>query len=293
MNERDLRLILTKDCNYRCVFCHEEGVSHEIFQTLDNADYLFLYDTIKQKEWIKDVTFTWGEPLMYPNIDSLAKILYDRWAKITMVTNGSLLDKHPDIGYRLDRINVSLHTLNQCEYSDLTQTNTKLTKIISNIELIKKLHPNLDIRLNATIVKWRNDNIQDVSEMIDLADQYGLSIKFVELYPTTDPTFVPLETLVPILEELNFTKTEENERRMIFKKGESLVILTKIYCGEWNEYDTESDVSAKERDLFVSPDAWASPYPSNIRNTNFYDAIKQRNKEEMFKLLDESMSKTH
>ena len=58
MTNRDLRLVLTKDCNYRCTFCHQEGVSHELLEALTNDDYLFLYETTKKKENIEGVTLT-------------------------------------------------------------------------------------------------------------------------------------------------------------------------------------------------------------------------------------------
>jgi len=52
--------------------------------------------------------------------------------------------------------------------------------------------------------------------MIDLADKYGLSIKFVELYPNTEPDFIPLETIKPILEELGFEKYQEKPRQIVY-----------------------------------------------------------------------------
>ena len=97
MTSRDLRLILTKSCNYRCTFCHQEGVAHELAQVLDNQDYLFLYDIVQKRQQIEGVTLTGGEPLMYNQILPLSKMLHDHGAKITMVTNGSLLDKHPEV----------------------------------------------------------------------------------------------------------------------------------------------------------------------------------------------------
>lgn len=287
MNERDLRLILTKDCNYRCTFCHHEGVSHDIFQALNNEDYLFLYDTIKQQQNIKDVSLTWWEPLLYPKIESLCKVLYDRWAKITLVTNGSLLNMHHELGKWVHRINVSLHTLNQSQYADITQTKTKIEHIIYNIELMRKLYPNLLIRLNATVVKWRNDNKEDLSALIDVADRYGLSIKFVELYPNTEAKFISLKTIEPILEELWFQKYQEQPRQTIYGRGKRIIILTRISC--WATGEEDNVIPPEESDVFVSPDGLISPYPSTQNKVSLYDAIKKRDTKDVEKLLYEAI----
>lgn len=287
MNERDLRLILTEKCNYRCTFCHHEGVAHDIFQTLNNEDYLFLYDTVKQQQNIQDVSLTWWEPLMYPKIESLCKLLHDRWAKITLVTNWSLLNINHEVGKRINRINISLHTLNQWKYSDITQTRTKLEHIIYNIELMRKLYPNLLIRLNATVVKWRNDNKEDISALVDLADKNGFSIKFVELYPNTEPDFIPLETIQPILEDLGFEKYQEKPRQTIYGRWKRIIILTKISCGATGQ--EEHVIAPEDSDIFVSPDGLVSPYPSSENKISLYDAIKKQNSQEVARLLQQAI----
>ncbi|HCY20449.1 TPA: hypothetical protein DIC40_01005 [Patescibacteria group bacterium] len=64
-----------------------------------------------------------------------------------------MLNIHHEVGKWVHRINLSLHTLDQEQYNDITQTKTKIEHIIYNIELMRKLYPNLLIRLNATVVK--------------------------------------------------------------------------------------------------------------------------------------------
>jgi len=284
-SDRDLRIILTKDCNYRCTFCHQEGVSHQLSKTLAPDDYVFLYDVIKHRQWIEWVTLTGWEPLMYNQIYSLSKNLKEHWAKITMVTNGSLLDKNPEIGENLNRINISLHSLKQNEYQDITRTRIKIDHILANIALMKKNHPNLIIRLNATIVKWRNDNPRDIEAMIDVADKYGLSIKFVELYPNTDPDFVPLKSIEDILEDQWFEKYTTKPRQSIFQRWKRTIVLAKIFCWAAVEYNDPEEFCRQENDLFITPDGWISQCPVNIQNISVYDAIKQRNIWQLHDLL--------
>jgi len=219
---------------------------------------------------------------MYNQILNLSKLLYENWAKITLVTNGSLLNKYTDIGKWIDRINISLHSLDQDKYSEITQTKIKIDHILTNIALIKKQHKSLIIRLNATIVKWRNDNIKDISAMIDIADQYWLSIKFVELYPKTDPNFIALESVEYILIELGFEKYQETNRQKIYGRWKRIIVLTKISC--WYEEDRKP----AENDIFVSPDWLISPYPTDQNKVSIYNSIKTRNIEETVNLIDKS-----
>lgn len=292
-SERDIRLVLTKDCNYRCTFCHQEGINHQLHQVLAPDDYVFLYDVVKQRQWIEGVTLTWGEPLMYNQIISLSKILQEHGAKITIVTNGALLDNYPEIGDYVKRINVSLHSLQQDEYEKITRTRIKVDHILANIALMKKLHPDLIIRLNATIVKWRNDNPDDIEAMINVADMYGLSIKFVELYPNTDPEFIPLQSIEQILEEKWFEKQSNKPRQSVFQRGKRTIILAKIFCGAASQYNDPEDFCRQSNDLFVTPDWWISPCPVNIQKVSAYNAIKQRHTTQLQKLLGKAVNEIH
>ncbi len=150
---------------------------------------------------------------------------------------------------------------------------------------MRRLYPNLLIRLNATVVKWRNDNKEDIQALVDLADKYWLSIKFVELYPNTDPDFIPLEDVKPILEELGFEKYKEDERSSVYGRGKRIVILTKISCGsDWED----NVIPPHQSDIFVSPDWLVSPYPSSKDKLSIYDAIKKQSTEELENILGQA-----
>lgn len=285
MDERDLRLILTNECNYRCTFCHNEWIRHEILKTLNNEDYIFLYDVVKQKQKIWWVTLTGWEPLRYKNIESLTQALYENWAKITVVTNWSLLHKHLDIGKWVDRINVSLHSLDQNQYKNITQTSTKIGHILSNIELIKQKYPKLNIRLNATIVKWRNDNVEDISSMVEIANKYWLSIKFVELFPNTEPDFIDIKSIEHLLKIIWFKFYEETPRQIKYCKWKIIISLTRII----SNYSKSIDEN-KYTDIFVSPDWLVSPYPYNDWSNSLYDQIKNRDSFWIEKILHEAIN---
>ncbi|MDD2495537.1 MAG: hypothetical protein PHE29_10130 [Tissierellia bacterium] len=58
MFDRELRLVVTKDCNYNCVFCHEEAVKRKEKAVLDAGDYEYLFETCNEHLGWNEVTLT-------------------------------------------------------------------------------------------------------------------------------------------------------------------------------------------------------------------------------------------
>ena len=111
MFKKELRLVLTENCNYNCTFCHKEGMKKQEKNLLDANDYAFLYQICKESFNWDEITLTGGEPFVRKDIDEIIEKLYKSGAKITIVTNGELLNKHVDVLKYVKRINLSIHTL--------------------------------------------------------------------------------------------------------------------------------------------------------------------------------------
>ena len=47
MKERELRLLLTQKCNFKCGFCHKEGVPKCKAEMLNAQDYAFVYNLLR------------------------------------------------------------------------------------------------------------------------------------------------------------------------------------------------------------------------------------------------------
>ena len=45
---RELRLIITQDCNYQCYFCHREGIERKSESILNSSDYEYLFSVCKK-----------------------------------------------------------------------------------------------------------------------------------------------------------------------------------------------------------------------------------------------------
>ena len=109
LNMKRFYLEITNSCNLNCPFCsYDKGLD---FMPLENIDcYL---DQIK--EYCNFVYLhILGEPLLHPDFKKILDLLDEKKMQLQLVTNGVLLDKHPDIFSHacLRKLSISLHSIN-------------------------------------------------------------------------------------------------------------------------------------------------------------------------------------
>ena len=158
---KELRLIITRNCNYNCFFCHGEGVEKGTKELLNSSDYAFLVNFCKQKFGWDTVTLTGGEPFIRKDIFDIVNKISDLGVKITIVSNGELITFNNKIFDKIERINVSIHSLDEFVYDRIIQKNNKLKKVLANLHELRKLNNSIDIRINTTIVKQKNNKKED------------------------------------------------------------------------------------------------------------------------------------
>ncbi|WP_338993604.1 radical SAM protein [Fusobacterium animalis] len=204
-NIKSLRISLTKDCNYRCFFCHGEGskMTDERKENSKEEIYSLIKEAIKNN--YTDITFTGGEPLLKLDdiIWYLNKLSEDKLKPyITIVTNGSLIeDKLLDaienyVGDNKEvfKFNFSMHSLKSDIYLGIvrpvikaipTNKETLLELVKENIKKIKA--KNLIIKLNFVLLKDVNTSKKDIKEILDFAYENKIDyVKFLELLVTED-----------------------------------------------------------------------------------------------------------
>ena len=118
---KELRLIVTRKCNYDCYFCHGEGVEKGTKEVFDSKDYKYLVDFCKRKYGWNTVTITGGEPLVRDDILEIVNCMKELDLKTTLVSNGELIDRNMACFEGIDRLNVSIHTLNTNLYDQIVQ----------------------------------------------------------------------------------------------------------------------------------------------------------------------------
>lgn len=175
-----LRVSLTSACNLHCRYCRPEGTV-SAGEGLTYGEFLRVID-IFARLGIKKVRLTGGEPLLCPDLPKLIKgtKAVAGIEEVALTTNGVDLAKYGKelVASGLDAINVSVDTLDENRYHELTG-NAELTKVWEGLELLKKLP--LKVKINA--VPIRDFNEVDLVPLAMLAKESDWDIRFITLMP--------------------------------------------------------------------------------------------------------------
>jgi GTP 3',8-cyclase len=179
----DLRISVTDRCNFRCVYCrsadpenyreHDEILS---WLELDRLAQIFV------SLGIRKVRITGGEPLVREGVeDYIARLHALGVADLSMTTNGHLLTERCErlVKSGLNRINISLDSLDQAKFEKITRTKSFGT-VMRSIDAAQNsvLAP---AKLNAVLVRGINDD--EVEAFAGFARERGVIMRFIEFMP--------------------------------------------------------------------------------------------------------------
>lgn len=178
-----LRLSVTDRCNYRCVYCMPpEGVPfipHD--QILSYEDMAFFVE-IAAELGISKIRLTGGEPLVRKGLPDLVGLLHviPGIKGISLTTNGVLLPSFADElkAAGLDRVNISLDTLDPERYRRLTRGGS-LDAVLEGVE--SALRAGLDpVKLNVVMMSGL---ISELRDFVAMTRDRSLHVRFIEWMP--------------------------------------------------------------------------------------------------------------
>lgn len=277
--KNDIRFLVTNACNYDCYFCHSEGVNTGIRRhQLTISDYITLYRLFLKVEKWNGVTISGGEPLIFRDIDELLEKLYEAGANITVVTNGSLIHLHLPFMKYANRVNVSIHTLDESMYSQITNREPgKLYLVKENLITLRKLYPEIEIRLNVTPCKNQKWCRKELENLISFAKQINASIKCTELFPNNLEDCVKLETLQEEISGLGYTFVPTHGRTECFEKEGSKIFLTQCTCSKANLFDNPVAYCRDNHDLYVNSNATFPLCRLGTESIDFWEELRENN----------------
>jgi cyclic pyranopterin phosphate synthase len=181
----DLRVSLTDRCNLRCSYC----MPPEGLDWLPSADQLTDDELIRllaiavERLGVNEVRFTGGEPLLrrgLPDIVARTAALTPR-PEISLTTNGIGLARlaGPLHSAGLDRINVSLDTLDQDTFVRLARRN-RLADVLAGLAAAAEagLTP---VKVNAVLMRDVNDH--EAVDLLQFCLDHGYELRFIEQMP--------------------------------------------------------------------------------------------------------------
>jgi len=182
----DLRISVMDRCNFRCVYCMPEDKFHPGFKFLPSKERLSFDEMLRlvrifTKLGVTKIRITGGEPLLRVNLTDFIGDLstIDNIKDIALTTNGVLLKKY---AYELkasglDRITVSLDSIDSNEFKLMTGGRGDLDRVLSGIDEAQRAGFQR-IKINAVIKKGINEN--NILKMVEYFRDQPVILRFIE-----------------------------------------------------------------------------------------------------------------
>ena len=189
-----LRVSVTDKCNLRCYYCMPaEGL--ELLRHEDILSYEEITDVVRYavSQGIDKVRLTGGEPLIRRDVVKLVQMLsgIKGIRDLSMSTNGTYMkDLAADLANSgLNRVNVSLDTLDPVKYREITRGGD-LLKVIEGLEAAQK-QGLLPIKINTVIHRDFTD--EDRDHLKDFCSRNGFELRFIREMDLDEGTFSVVE----------------------------------------------------------------------------------------------------
>lgn len=179
-----LRISVTDLCNLRCKYCMpEDGIPKIRHEDILTVEEFYEIAKVFVSLGIDKVRITGGEPLVKRGMVSVIEKIgsLDGVKDFAMTTNGTLLGRYgKDLKEAaLDRVNISLDTLDEDKYSYITRGG-KLKDALNGIKVAGEvgLKP---IKINTVLIGGFNDD--EIVDFVNLTLDNDIDVRFIEMMP--------------------------------------------------------------------------------------------------------------
>ena len=206
---RDLRISLLDRCNFRCPYCMPESQFNSDYEFLKKPQVLTHDEIVTIAKvavglGVNKLRLTGGEPLLDKNVPSLVRALavLDGVDDLALTTNGMLLapmaGKLADAG--LHRVTVSLDTLDEKIFREMSGNRGDLSKVLRGIEAAGAagLSP---VKINTVVQRGVNDHT-----VLDLLGHFrgtGHTVRLIEFMDVGNRNAWRMDDVVPSRELLD------------------------------------------------------------------------------------------
>lgn len=235
----DLRISLTDRCNLRCTYC----------MPAEGLDWLSRSDRLSDDEivhlagvfvglGVSSIRLTGGEPLVHGSVvDVVGRLSTLRpRPELSLTTNGIALDRKagPLLAAGLDRVNISLDTLDRDRFRELTRRD-RLSDVLAGIAAAAAagLRP---VKINSVLM--RESNLDEAPDLLLWALRNGYRLRFIEHMPLDADHIWTRDEMVTageILERLERTFTVRARERAGHAPAEEFDVLDGPDRGSWSE----------------------------------------------------------
>lgn len=165
-----INLHILEACNFRCLQCFSKFGTEKL---LPVTDWMKIVDNCLAGADVSEFNIAGGEPMLYPGLVELAKYIRSKGVKVSLITNGSLMDEswiknyaglYETIGFSVDSINDETNRkIGRCDRNG----NTILAgRIVELCGLIRRYAPECRIKINTVVSALNKDEV-----MCDFIDE--------------------------------------------------------------------------------------------------------------------------
>ncbi len=179
----NLRVSVTDRCNIRCFYCMPEEVVFRPREELLAFEEIEQFVRVAASLGVNKIRLTGGEPLVRSGLPELIRMLraVPGIEDLALTTNGILLAEQaaPLKAAGLDRLNVSLDTLNEATFERISRRKG-LQKVLDGIFAARDVGFER-IRLNAIAIRGLTD--EELVPLAEFSRQHDFELRFIEFMP--------------------------------------------------------------------------------------------------------------
>jgi cyclic pyranopterin phosphate synthase len=251
-----LRISITDRCNLKCVYCMpSKGLNYFGDTEIMTDEEIVRVVRIARKYYLRKVRITGGEPLLRKNITALISAIKETGIRdLSLTTNGiklsGIAQELKKAG--LDRVNISLDTMNAWRYKEMTNGGD-ISRVWESVHESERvgLSP---VKINIVPIRGLNDD--EIPAFASLTFEKNYHMRFIEFMPATGDGMWRKEKCVSAPEILEKISTLGKVERIEYRgkgpsrnyrlKGAAGVIgiispLSDHFCGFCNRLRLTSD----------------------------------------------------
>ena len=170
-----LRILTTNQCNYRCLYCHNEGQDKEKLETsLSFAEFVRMVDVITGMGF-QEIRFSGGEPLVNPEtIRMIEWVDANSDYEVGLASNGSMITEETARRLGETRTLVTLHfpAVKDIEYKRVTGMHSKaFWNAVDRLDRYRVKHS-----FNFVLYP---ETISNITEVVDFVVEKGKRVKLL------------------------------------------------------------------------------------------------------------------
>jgi len=236
----DIRISVTKRCNFGCVYCHDEGLGPVARPRAPHGEELTPAEVerlvvVARELGIRSVKFTGGEPLVRVDLEEIIDRTVRHLEDVSLTTNGSMLESRAetlrDAG--LKRVNVSVDTTDPEEFRSIRKGS--LAPVLRGIKeaLRVGLKP---VKLNMVVFRRTLSNIPRMIDYVGATD--GLKLQLIQFMPELvdhRDWMVDIQSVKRWLEEhaSSVLVREMHHRRVYIVQGAEVEVVDPVFNPEF------------------------------------------------------------